>query len=140
MHRTDVNTTLAKKQSKDVKAPKLPASIEMSANTTTISTMAAAHKQETIKTSAEHYAFGVVEVASLGRSCVDDTLLYWDALKEMANINGLTDRDRLIRLNAIAGLVTVGQRFAYDMSSLMESEQRAHQATYEEFMAAKGGA
>lgn len=91
--------------------------------------------------SAEHYVFEVVETASLGKSAVDDTLLYWDALKELtSSTNGLNDRERLQRLNAIAGLVTVGQRFAYDMSSLMESVHREHQATYNELLSPKGAA
>lgn len=91
--------------------------------------------------SAEHYAFEVVETASLGKCCVDDTLLYWDALKELtSNINELDERARLKRLNAIAGLVTAGERFATDMSSLMESVHRDHQATYNELLSATGGA
>lgn len=90
--------------------------------------------------SAEHYAFEVVETASLGKCCVDDTLSYWDALKELTNTHGLNERELRVRMSAIAGLVTVGQRFAVDMSSLMESVHREHEATYNDFMSAKGAA
>lgn len=100
----------------------------------------ATQKKETITSDAKRYALATVETASLGKSCVDDTLLYWDALKELARTDGLTENERLTRLNAIQGLVTAGHRFAYDMSSLMESEHRAHENAYGELIAKTGGA